>query len=327
MRAGRNRGRASRKRAIALAAVICLGVSSGLAVVAQSAADDPAAGGASAGQPVVPADQVPAGFNTGASVSSPDVEIAAGPTGTVDAPDATFAFSSSSAALECSLDGGDFVTCSSPVTYSGLQNGGHLFAVRPVSADASGVSAQRAWTVQNLMSCTGANQPANFPVYSLGQRVAGLDLASTARRCEDNPEPTAVTRANYVSYTYGTCPELEDGTATGCMSPLEIQTWPGCERTLADYEVTPGEPYPHKALGTLDGVPAYSFNDGTRVELYAGTATIVIFASDPDLIDQAVANIQREPSSQPPGAPTNSGADHELPDPVAGAMGGELPCT
>jgi len=108
-----------------------------------------------------------------------------------------------------------------------------------------------------------------------------------------------------------------------------VQTWPACERSLADYELAPGEPYPHEKLGQLDGVPAYLFDDGTRLELYTGDATIVVFASDPQLIDEAVTQLQREPGSQPPGEPAADpgSATAPLPDPVPGAMAGDLSCT
>jgi hypothetical protein len=252
------------------------------------------------------------------------VEITAGPSGTVDGSDATFAFESQSGStsFECSLDGGDFEPCTSPQTYSGLENGAHVFAVEP--SDGSSSPAQRGWTVKNLMSCTGADEPANFPVYSLGRSVAGLDLTSVSRRC-DPLQPDAAMRANFVSYVYGTC-SAADGDAV-CAPPLEIQSWPACERSLSDYEVSAGVPYPHESLGQLDGVPAYSFDQGTRVELYTGEATIVVFAADPSLIDQAVAAIQSEPADEPPGEPVaGDGQAPVLPNPAPGAITGELSC-
>jgi hypothetical protein len=87
-------------------------------------------------------------------------------------------------------------------------------------------------------------------------------------------------------------------------------------------------PYPHEKLGRLDGVPAYSFDGGTRLELYTATTTIVVFAADPDVLDQAIADIQLEPDSQAPGQPSaSSDSASDLPDPVAGALAGRLACT
>jgi hypothetical protein len=258
------------------------------------------------------------------------LEITSGPSGTEASSSATFTFSYSvgSASFECSLDGGGYEPCGSPKDYSGVQNGSHIFDVRVQPADGSAdtPSAERQWTVANWLACTGGDQPANFPVYSLGPSVDGNQVTSIARRCDD-PQPDAPARANYVSYVYGTCPELLEGTETACAPPLEIQSWPGCERSLADYELTPGVPYPREKLGKLDGVPAYSFNDGTRVELYAGPGTIVIFATDPAIVDDAVAAIQAEPAAEPAGPPAPADAQSPtLPPPEPGAVAGRLSC-
>jgi hypothetical protein len=266
----------------------------------------------------------------GHAQASSGVEITSGPSGTEASSDATFTFSSSdgTASFQCSLDGGAYEPCSSPKDYSGLQNGPHFFDVSVQSADGSAdtTSAERQWTVENLLACTASDQPANFPVYSLGPSVDGLQVTSITRRCDD-PQPDAPVRANYVSYVYGVCPQVADGTETSCAPPLEIQSWPGCERSLADYELQVGVPYPHEKLGKMDGVPAYSFDEGTRVELYTGPATIVIFAADPALIDQAVAAIQLEPASEPPGQPAAADAQSpDLPPPDPGAIAGRLPC-
>jgi hypothetical protein len=179
--------------------------------------------------------------------------------------------------------------------------------------------------VENTLPCTDSEEPVNFEVYSLGDSVAGLDATSVSRHCAEL-QPEATVRPNFVSYIYGTCPELDNGATPMCAPPLEIQTWPACERSLADYELAPGTPYPYEALGDLKGVPAYSFDQGTRIELYAGNVTIVIFAGDPALAQQAVASIQPEPTAQPPAEPTSAAAGAELPEPESGAISGELSC-
>lgn len=276
---------------------------------------------------VVPISQVVLGDD---AVAASGVEITSGPSGTEASSDATFDFSSSDGAMsfECSLDGGAYESCGSPKSYSGLEDGPHFFAVRvqPTEKGAETTPALWEWTVENLKPCTDADEPANFPAYSLGPSVDGHEVTSVSRNCAE-PEPEAPARDNSVTYVYGVCPELLDGTAESCAPPLAIQTWPACERSLADYEVTPGVPYPHKSLGELQGVPAYSFDEGTRTELYTGSATIVIFAADPSLIDKAVEAIQAEPASEPPGepAPTDA-ASPDLPPPDPGATTGKLSC-
>jgi hypothetical protein len=266
----------------------------------------------------------------GAALGSGGVEIISGPTGTVNASDASFEFDSADGAtsFECGLDGGAYVACSSPKTYSGLSDGLHTFDVRLPASD-DGVApppAERQWTVKNLLPCTSGDQATNFPVYSLGPSVDGLDVSSITRRCDDL-QTGAPARANYVSYVYGICPQAADGSLESCQAPLEIQTWPGCERSLADYQLKAGVPYPHEKLGKLDGVPAYSFDDGTRVELYTGQATIVIFATDPARIDDAVAAIELQPADEAPGPPVAGDSEPpSLPPPDSGALAGALSC-
>jgi hypothetical protein len=266
----------------------------------------------------------------GNAQASSGIEITSGPSGTEASSDATFTFSSSdgAASFDCSLDGGAYEPCSSPSEYSGLADGTHFFQVRIQAVDKSAETdfAERQWTVENLLACTAADQPANFSVYSLGPSVDGLKVTSVTRRCDELP-PGAPVRANFVSYVYGHCPQLLDGTEDSCAPPLEIQSWPACERSLADYEIRSGVPYPHEKLGKVGEAPIYSFDDGTRFELYTGAATIVIFATDPALIDDAVAAIQSDPALEPPGPPAAANASgQDLPPPDTGAIEGKLSC-
>ena len=81
----------------------------------------------------------------------PETSVLSGPSGTVRAGSASFAFSSSEAGstFQCRLDGGAWEACSSPKAYFALVNGSHTFDVRATDAagntDAS--PASQAWTV------------------------------------------------------------------------------------------------------------------------------------------------------------------------------------
>ena len=81
----------------------------------------------------------------------PDTTIDSGPSGTVQAPDASFAFSASRSGttFECSIDGGAFTGCSTPKSYSGLGAGEHTFRVRAVDSAAGEdpTPASRTWTI------------------------------------------------------------------------------------------------------------------------------------------------------------------------------------
>jgi hypothetical protein len=84
--------------------------------------------------------------------SPPDTSITAAPPGSTASSDASFEFTSSEpgSSFECQLDGGGFIPCASPQTYSALADTGHSFEVR--STDPFGnvdpTPAVHAWTVR-----------------------------------------------------------------------------------------------------------------------------------------------------------------------------------
>jgi uncharacterized protein (TIGR03382 family) len=83
-------------------------------------------------------DASPASFSWTVDAAAPDTTLTAKPAALTNATSATFAFTSndSSATFECSLDGAAFTPCTSPVTYSALTAGSHIFVVR--ARDGSG---------------------------------------------------------------------------------------------------------------------------------------------------------------------------------------------
>jgi hypothetical protein len=80
---------------------------------------------------------------------APHVTISSGPSGTLTATSATFAFVADDAAatLECRLDNGAWVRCASPAGYLGLGVGTHRFSVRATDAAGNVGTATRDWSV------------------------------------------------------------------------------------------------------------------------------------------------------------------------------------
>jgi hypothetical protein len=90
-----------------------------------------------------------------ADTTPPESTIDSGPSGTVSSASASFTFSSNEAGstFECSLDGGDFASCSTPKSYSGLSDGSHTFEVR-AKDDMGNVDltpATRVWTISTTL--------------------------------------------------------------------------------------------------------------------------------------------------------------------------------
>ncbi|MGB0120212.1 MAG: carboxypeptidase regulatory-like domain-containing protein [Solirubrobacterales bacterium] len=69
---------------------------------------------------------------------APDTRIDSGPSGTITADEATFTFSSTDAdatsTFQCRIDSGEFLSCTSPKSFSSLTEGAHTFAVRATDA-------------------------------------------------------------------------------------------------------------------------------------------------------------------------------------------------
>lgn len=104
----------------------------------------------SGGQTFLGADRQFTTAGSSQDTTPPDTNITGGPSGTVSATTAQFTFTSSEAgsSFECMLDQGNFGSCTSPKSYSGLGNGEHTFRVR--ATDAAGNTDQspatRTWT-------------------------------------------------------------------------------------------------------------------------------------------------------------------------------------
>jgi hypothetical protein len=141
--------------------------------------------------------------------------------------------------------------------------------------------------------------------YFAGASVAGLPLTAVERRSDS---------ARYVSVLYGDCLAVDH---QGCALPLEIQTWPACVRSLADYdESDPLAPRPERMR--VRGVPAAVLDEGRQLELQTGSSTVVIFGESRALVNRAAAALRRADGGDRAGDP--------LRPPVPGAMEGTLAC-
>jgi len=165
-----------------------------------------------------------------------------------------------------------------------------------------------------VKACPPAGAPQTFATYRLGERFEGLPRTDTNRPCQEVSSATDA-RANFVEHIYGDCnPKGES-----CVLPLAVQSYPACERTRADYQAASG------SLGRKDlkirGVPAAMFDDGTRLELYAGETTIVIFGfQGSDQLLRAARALRGEWRA------SSVEATERLPRPKAGAVEGTLAC-
>ncbi|WP_225409064.1 adventurous gliding motility protein AgmC [Stigmatella hybrida] len=116
--------------------------------------------------------------------AAPETEIVSGPEGSTPSTDATFTFSSNEEGVtyECSLDGGDFVPCTNPVTFPGLAEGGHVLEVR--ARDAAGnvddSPATWTWTVTGSGEEPTPGDDLNFLGDGVGCASAGSSPSSLA---------------------------------------------------------------------------------------------------------------------------------------------------
>jgi hypothetical protein len=154
-----------------------------------------------------------------------------------------------------------------------------------------------------------------FPLYFLGDSFQGLPLVEI-QRVVGTPRPNRPVTSNYMLFVYGTC-EVAPGSDTGCPVPLTVHVWPACERNPSVYEIGPGEPYPREQT-SLRGVPAALFDEGTRLELYTGTVTIVLTSLDAGLLSKTAEAL----------VPANAiaSAQKSLPSPAQAALQGRLDC-
>ena len=175
-----------------------------------------------------------------------------------------------------------------------------------------------------VLPCTGPKEPINFQIFSAGPSVAGMPLTDFNRRCGATT-PADESPANFTNYIYGRC-----GGDSSCEPPLQVQTWPACQRTLGDYSYE-GKPMPYRQLPSIGDaeVVEIEFMFGPRIEVYTAASTIVLFAQDLTLAVKALEQLRSQEIGEPPatGADELRGPpDDGLAPPSDGATEGEMSC-
>jgi hypothetical protein len=191
---------------------------------------------------------------------------------------------------------------------------GGMALVAIVALETEAVAPQPPAQPRGDLGANAARSFGKFALYSLGDSFEGLPLTAITRR-EDAPQPSERVPADYVGFIYGDCVALGE---QGCPPPLEVQIWPACLRSLADYSLTPaGPPLEHEPT-IVRGVPAAFFDQGLRLELYTGDVTVVVFGLERAQIQRAAAALR--------GVNAFASSAPMLPPPVAGALAGTLRC-
>jgi hypothetical protein len=119
-----------------------------------------------------------------------------------------------------------------------------------------------------------------YTEYDLGPSFAGLLRTSVSRFCFSPPrgrvEGNRGTLAWNSSSDYGTC--TIEGTEGGCTPPLEIQSWPECDRNLSFYGRTKSSLRAREwqRMGGSFRIPTVAFEYGltTHLEIYTGRTTL-----------------------------------------------------
>lgn len=147
-----------------------------------------------------------------------------------------------------------------------------------------------------------------FPLYYAGEEILGLPLVAINR--SDAPESEGEPlRRDDVAFLYGLCQAIGDA---GCAPPLEIQVWNACERYRGLYLIPPDDSL------RIRGVPAAFYDGNTRLELYSGIVTVVLFGESRDQLVAAAQGLR--------GLNHQIGTAADLPAPAKGVTEGKLAC-
>ncbi|ATB48542.1 Ig-like domain-containing protein [Corallococcus macrosporus] len=204
-------------------------------------------------------------------LTGPETFIDAGPNAITRQPSATFELRAEGGAVgyECSLDGASFAPCASPVTYSGLADGEHLFLVRAVDAagNVDPTPAEHAWTVDTVepdtLVVSGPASPTNAT-------SATFEFAAN--------EPGATFECSVDGATYMACPH-----------PVTFEGFVEGEHSLLVRAVD--------AAGNVDSSPAtYTWT----VDLTPPSAPVIASPASGAVLDSGVVTL----TGSAPGAAT-----------------------
>jgi hypothetical protein len=176
----------------------------------------------------------------------------------------------------------------------------------PVQSIVAAENAESAERTKGIGRACPAGGAADFDHYWLGAKFEGLKLVERVRTCEPPPREIVTSegkrvherpvRLNDVAYIYGDCPN-----AGACVPPLQVISAPGCERPHSLYEryagpPEAGGPVQHEDT-VLDGAKAAIFDDGQRIEIYTGDATVTVAGESAQLVREAAHALTAAPSS------------------------------
>jgi hypothetical protein len=146
-----------------------------------------------------------------------------------------------------------------------------------------------------------------FPIYWLGPEFGGHSLRYVIRHVSS---PEASPSENIVSFLYGTCEMPAEG---GCPPPVQVITEPYCLVPPSLISQAPGG----SALSHLRG-NATSMEVGGGLRIWAGDASVKLYASDRQLLNEAAASIRSPNGLGPAGvgddlpAPHTDCSDYEM---------------
>ena len=199
------------------------------------------------------AEQVDAAGNTGLSApitftidtGGPGAAIIDKPGNPTSSSTATFRFSSTdpAATFRCRLDAGDFVPCSSPITYEELAPGTHVFAVNATDrAGNTGGNATYSWTIAVQPSPPAPPSPASPPVPpATADLIAPHEVAGIRVKAADG-----IVR---LTWALPPDPDFDRVSVTRTSSGKAVRAitiYQGRQRSLADRRVKNGVRYRYR---------------------------------------------------------------------------------